>query len=245
VHKTEAQIYRPYYAAMLTWPSLALHSGGKYQPKNTKYISILLFLHMLLFDEITLFDDGTSHYTDFRLPGTSLQLWERFFTRQESDAYYQYLLTTSPWVQRERWMYDKMVLDPRLTAYYGGPNGHAWTPVLLQIKAKVEAACGVTFNRVLLNYYRDGNDSVAWHSDTLPAGGRHHAIASVTFGETRHFKVRHKYDKDMRQLDIPLTHGSFLLMGETMQEHYEHHVPKTAKKLGGRINLTFRISDAG
>jgi len=116
--------------------------------------------------------------------------------------------------------------------------------VLEEIRSCVEQACGISFNRVLLNYYRDGNDSVAWHSDTLPADGRHHAIASVTFGETRVFKVRHKLKKEMEPLSIPLTHGSFLLMGETMQDHYEHHVPKTSRKIGGRINLTFRISDS-
>ena len=118
-----------------------------------------------------------------------------------------------------------MVLDPRLTVYYGGPNGLEWTPVLLEIKEKVEAACGISFNRVLLNYYRDGNDSVAWHSDTLPADGKHHAIASVSFGETRIFKIRRKEGRE-GQLDLPLTHGSFLLMGETMQYHYEHHIAK-------------------
>jgi len=62
-------------------------------------------------------------------------------------------------------------------------------------------------------------------------------------GATRHFKVRHKTRSDQNTLDIPLTHGSFLLMGETMQDHYEHHIPKTAKKVGARINLTFRISE--
>jgi alkylated DNA repair dioxygenase AlkB len=197
---------------------------------------------MLLFEETTIFNEGKASYTNFPLPETSLQLWEQFFCKRESDTCYKHLLAATPWVQRLRRMYDKDVLDPRLTAYYGGPNGHPWTPELLGIKHKVEAQCGIQFNRVLLNYYRDGNDSVAWHSDTLPSDGRHHAIASVTFGETRHFKVRHRHSKDVPQLDIPLAHGSLLLMGETMQHHYEHHVPKTAKKLGGRINLTFRIS---
>ena len=139
-------------------------------------------------------------------------------------------------------MYDKIVLDPRLTAWYGGSNGLEWTEELLRVKAMVEEECHVAFNRVLLNYYRDGNDSVAWHSDTLPADGRHKAIASVTFGDTRVFKIRHKTRKDIGVLEIPLTHGSFLLMGETMQDQYEHHVPKTSRAVGPRINLTFRIS---
>jgi alkylated DNA repair dioxygenase AlkB len=132
---------------------------------------------------------------------------------------------------------------PAIAIPFGGVNGHEWNAGLITIKSKVEAECGILFDRVLLNYYRDGNDSVAWHSDTLPADGKHHPIASVTFGETRLFKVRHKSKKDIRQLDIPLTHGSFLLMGETMQDHYEPHVPKAARRVGARINLTFRISE--
>jgi alkylated DNA repair dioxygenase AlkB len=198
-----------------------------------------------LFTETELFDTGRKHRKDFDLPDAGLILWEQFFTKDESDRYYRTLLENSPWVQRKRAMYDKVVLDPRLTAYYGGPRGHAWTTMLLEIKARVEAQCAVEFNRVLLNYYRDGNDSVAWHSDTLPSDGLHHPIASVTFGETRVFKIRHKkYPADRSlQADIPLTHGSFLLMGEQMQYFYEHHVPKTTKPVGARINLTFRIAD--
>ncbi len=198
---------------------------------------------MNLFEDIAMFDEGRRRFKDFRLPDADLQLWEQFFTKADSDRYFKILLDTTPWQQRIRKMYDKMVPDPRLTAYYGGLNGLEWTADLMAIKAKVQDECGVLFDRVLLNYYRDGNDSVAWHSDTLPADGKHHPIASVTFGETRLFKVRHKSRMDVSRLAIALTHGSFLLMGETMQEHYEHHVPKTVRRVGARINLTFRISE--
>jgi alkylated DNA repair dioxygenase AlkB len=200
---------------------------------------------MQLFEEITLFDEGKCRFKDFALPDGRLQLWEQFFSRVQSDRYFQTLLAETPWAQHLRKMYDKTVPDPRLTAFYGGENGQPWTPELLEIKEQVEMKCGILFNRVLLNFYRDGNDSVSWHSDTLPAGGRHQAIASVTFGafgDTRLFKVRHKENRRMPPIDIPLTHGSFLLMGETMQYHYEHHVPKTSRKVGRRINLTFRIA---
>lgn len=199
---------------------------------------------MNLFDDTALFDEGKKRTTDFSLPDAELRLWEQFFSKTASDHYFKSLLTATPWQQRERKMYDKIVLDPRLTAFYGGANGYAWTAGLLEIRSRVEEACGINFDRVLLNYYRDGNDSVAWHSDTLPADGKHQHIASVTFGETRVFKVRHKFRKEVTQLDIPLTHGSFLLMGETMQDYYEHHVPKTSRKVGPRINLTFRISES-
>lgn len=207
---------------------------------------LFVFLYpMQLFDDCELFDEGTSRFVDFQLPNTELRLWEQFFPKAEADKYFKVLKETTPWQQRTRKMYDRVIPDPRLTAYYGGTKGFEWTTDLLDIKAKVEAACGVIFDRVLLNYYRDGNDSVSWHSDTLPADGRHHPIGSVTFGETRLFKVRPKDRTVTGQLDIPLTHGSFLLMGETMQDHYEHHIPKTSKKIGGRINLTFRISEPG
>jgi len=200
---------------------------------------------MNLFGDTELFDGGVKRYTDFHLPGSELRLWQHFFNKAEADHYFKVLLNSAPWQQRMRKMYDKMVADPRLTAYYGGEKGHAWTPLLLEIKRAVEMVTGITFDRVLLNLYRDGKDSVAWHSDTLPADGRHHAIASLTFGDTRVFKVRPKFGKAVPGLDIPLTHGSLLLMGETMQDLYEHHVPKTARDIGPRINLTFRIAESG
>lgn len=140
-------------------------------------------------------------------------------------------------------MYDKIVPDPRLTAWYGKNGTNDWTPELTAIKSRVEAVAGIQFDGVLLNYYRDGNDSVSWHSDNLPASGSATPIASVTFGEKRVFKVRHKTRKDIPQLTIPLTHGSLLLMGQDMQLHYEHHIPKTKMKVGPRINLTFRITE--
>jgi len=199
---------------------------------------------MQLFEDVALFDEGKKRFQDFPLPDARLQLWEQFFTKTDADQFFRSLRDHTPWQQRLRKMYDKTLLDPRLTAFYGGANGYEWTEELIAIKIKVEAECGIAFDRVLLNYYRDGSDSVAWHSDTLPADGKHHPIASITYGETRLFKVRHKSNKDFSQLSIPLTHGSLLLMSETMQEHYEHHVPKTARKVGGRINLTFRISES-
>ncbi|MFT3704816.1 MAG: alpha-ketoglutarate-dependent dioxygenase AlkB [Agriterribacter sp.] len=203
---------------------------------------------MQLFDDISLFDEGTKRFTDFALPGDDLRLWEQFFPKRVSDHYFQKLLLETPWQQRLRKMYDKMLPDPRLTACYGGKSGLEWTTELLDIKRLVEAACQISFDHVLLNYYRDGNDSVAWHSDTMSADGKHHPIASVTFGATRIFKIRCKIHGDLSsgaQWNIPLTHGSFLLMGDHMQKYYEHHVPKTSRKVGPRINLTFRIAEPG
>ncbi|WP_207632677.1 alpha-ketoglutarate-dependent dioxygenase AlkB family protein [Foetidibacter luteolus] len=210
--------------------------------KTLIYLVFPTFENMNLFGDTELFDCGRKNFKDFRLPQADLRLWEQFFHKEESDYYYSVFKTSTPWQQRIRKMYDRILPDPRLTAYYGGVDGLAWTKPLLIIKDRVEQVCGMRFNRVLLNYYRDNNDSVAWHSDTLPQDGVHHPIASVSFGETRIFKVRNKLNKSASRIDIALTHGSFLLMGDGMQDHYEHHVPKTARKLNGRINLTFRTS---
>lgn len=195
-----------------------------------------------LFDETDLFDDGKKRFIDLSLPGAEIKLWEQFFPRSDTDRYYRTFLSETPWAQYRRKMYEKVVPDPRLTAWYGKDGTNEWTTELLEIKSKVEAVAGVTFDGVLLNYYRDGSDSVSWHSDNLPTDGKGTPIASVTFGETRIFKVRHKTRKDVKQLQVPLTHGSLLLMGETMQLNYEHHIAKTSRKIGPRINLTFRIT---
>jgi len=96
------------------------------------------------------------------------------------------------------------------------------------------------FNSVLLNLYRNGKDGVGWHSDRTENFGKNQVIASVSFGETRPFRLRHKTRKDIPTVEIPLTHGTLLLMAGTTQTHWEHHIPKTAKDILPRINLTFR-----
>ena len=105
-----------------------------------------------------------------------------------------------------------------------------------------QAAClrsNVNFNSVLLNYYRDGKDSVSWHQDNEPELGPKPIIASITFGATRTFKFRHINDKET--IDLPLTNGSLVIMKGDTQKYWEHSIPKTTKEIGPRINLTFRI----
>ena len=104
----------------------------------------------------------------------------------------------------------------------------------------METASAARYNSVLLNLYRDGNDSVSWHRDNEKEFGLNPVIASVTFGETRPFQIRHKFRKDVKKLEIPLTHGSLLVMGGPMQHYWEHQIPKTSKQILPRINLTFR-----
>ncbi|MEO5890930.1 MAG: alpha-ketoglutarate-dependent dioxygenase AlkB [Ferruginibacter sp.] len=197
---------------------------------------------LTLFDEPQLFDAGKKSITRFDIPDAKLILWEQFFEKAESDKLYETHLEQTPWQQRERKMYDRMVPDPRLTAWYGAQENNNWTPELIMIKEKVEAVSDISFDSVLLNLYRDGRDSVSWHSDKKPSSGSNPPIASVSFGATRPFRLRHKFDKDIKGLEIPLTHGSFLLMAGAMQDFWEHHIPKTGKIIAPRINLTFRIT---
>ncbi|MFV5703083.1 alpha-ketoglutarate-dependent dioxygenase AlkB family protein [Flavobacterium sp. XS2P12] len=108
------------------------------------------------------------------------------------------------------------------------------------MRERVEKETQLKFNCVLLNLYRNGKDGVAWHSDREQNFGKDAIIASVSFGETRMFRLRHKFRKEIPQMEIPLYHGSLLVMAGTTQSFWQHQVPKTAKEILPRINLTFR-----
>jgi alkylated DNA repair dioxygenase AlkB len=108
------------------------------------------------------------------------------------------------------------------------------------IKSKIEQIAQISFNSVLINLYRDGKDSVSWHSDDEPELGENPIIASVSFGATRRFSLRHKHLKN-HKIDIDLASGSFLLMQGETQHFWQHQIAKTAKEIQPRINLTFRI----
>ena len=108
------------------------------------------------------------------------------------------------------------------------------------IKELVEPLAGIKFNSVLLNYYRDGNDSVAWHSDKESIMGSQPVIASVSFGQVRSFDIRKKSDHS-EKYSVRLEHGSFCLMKAGLQEAFEHRIAKSVKPMKARINLTFRL----
>jgi alkylated DNA repair dioxygenase AlkB len=151
------------------------------------------------------------------------------------------------WRQEIATIMGRRVPIPRLTAWHG-ETGYvysgiamepaAWTPPLLELKRCAEAHAGRPFNSVLLNLYRDGRDSVGWHADNEPGLGRNPVIASLSLGATRRFQLKHR-QRDER-IAIDLAHGSCLVMAGATQHHWLHQVPKTARAVGPRINLTFR-----
>lgn len=202
---------------------------------------------MTLFSDTELFATGLKGKKIFDLPDAELILIDNFFTKEESDRFYEKILHQTKWREYEMEMYDKIVTAPRMISWYedkdnigADQNGPDWTYDLLTIRGRVERETQLEFNSLLLNLYRNGNDGVAWHSDKEHNSGPNPIIASVTFGETRMFRLRHKFRKDVPQVEIPLHHGSFLLMAGTTNSFWQHQVPKTAKNVLPRINLTFR-----
>lgn len=177
-------------------------------------------------------------------------LYRNFFDKNESDLIFSDLYNTTDWKQEVTKLFGKQVNLPRLTAWYGDTGKSycyskirmepiLWTPTLIKIKSKIEDLINTQFNSVLLNLYRDGKDSVAWHSDDEPELGENPVIASVSFGATRRFMFRNKIQKELKY-EIDLTHGSFLLMMGATQHCWQHQIPKTNRLMQPRINLTFR-----
>lgn len=147
-------------------------------------------------------------------------------------------------------IFGKAVMQPRFTACYGDPHttytysgrtmyAHYWTPPLMKIKKMIEPMAGHSFNFVLLNWYRDGSDSMGWHADNESELGQNPLIASVNLGASRRFILRQNRDHKVK-IEFNLGHGSALIMAGATQHHWQHAVPKTKQKKGSRVNLTFR-----
>jgi alkylated DNA repair dioxygenase AlkB len=115
-----------------------------------------------------------------------------------------------------------------------------WSEPLLKIKSKIELLTDTEFNAVLLNLYRDGSDSMGWHSDDEKEIVTGSAIGSVSFGTTRRLMFRRRDDRKIK-IDLELAQGDFLVMRGETQKFWQHQIPKTTKKIGARINLTFRV----
>lgn len=170
-------------------------------------------------------------------------LYQPFFSKETSDKYFTALVDECAWEQKPG-IFGYM--QPRLIASYGdtgvvyrysGTTNIAlpWTQTLLAIKEQIEDVYG-HYNYCLANRYRHGSDSMGWHADDEPEMGN--VIASVSLGATRKFRIRHNQTRQTQT--FLLEHGSLLIMAGTMQQFWQHEVPKTKRPVGERINLTFR-----
>jgi alkylated DNA repair dioxygenase AlkB len=173
-----------------------------------------------------------------------------FLDKEKANRYLEVFNTKIEWKQESMNMYGKQLLFPRLTAWYGDSDKpytfsgitlqpKSWTQELLEIKSMIEPICEVKFNSVLLNLYRNGNDSISWHTDAEKELGKNPLIASVNFGAERKFQIKHNETNEKHE--IILKHGSLLIMKGELQHFWKHQVPKQKDILKERVNLTFRV----
>lgn len=185
------------------------------------------------------------------LPDATIIYYPHFFDKTEADRLLSQLKNEIPWQQDDIKVFGKVYPQPRLTALFGNEGKsysysnikmqpHPWNPLLQKIKLKVESVADTNFTTVLLNLYRDGKDSNGWHADNEKELGINPVIASVSFGSERIFQLKHNSVPGLKQ-NIVLEHGSLLLMKGTTQHFWKHQIPKTAKPIDTRINLTFRV----
>lgn len=186
------------------------------------------------------------------------QYVDSFLAQREADSLLTALWQDVCWSRQEIVLFGKKVMQPRLVAWYGDAGTAytysglrqeplPWYPPLARLRRKLEQHSGQLFNSVLANAYRDGSDSMGWHSDNEPELGPEPLIASISLGAPRAFLVRprKKPAQGNRTSDrvIP-AHGSLLLMTGICQQVYQHSVPKTRRPVGLRINLTYRLVNA-
>jgi len=177
-------------------------------------------------------------------------LYEDLLAETDYLYYFKQLESEIIWKQEGMKMYGKHINFPRLTAWYG-EEGKVYkysglvnipmpfTSLLMKIKGAVESKTGERFNSALLNLYRSERDSMGWHSDDELELGTNATIASVSFGETRLFQLKHKRLKNTTH-NFLLPNNSLLLMKGATQHNWLHQIPKGAKPCKPRINITFR-----
>jgi alkylated DNA repair dioxygenase AlkB len=155
-----------------------------------------------------------------------------------SDTLFEQVLRTRDWGQRTRWMYERRVLEPRLTSHWRANSGEPLEPPPLEeMRLLLSARYGVVFDSVGFNLYRDGHDSVAWHSDKILKEIVDPVIALVSLGEPRRFLIRPKAGGSSRT--FLLGRGDLLVTGGKTQRSHQHCVPKVTRA-GARISLAFR-----
>lgn len=184
------------------------------------------------------------------LPDSDVLLQPGWLDSHDATAAMQALREELPWARHRIQMFGREVLTPRLCAWVGDPDASytysrthfvplPWTPALRSLRERLQREGIGRFNSVLANRYRDGSDSMGWHSDDEGELGPQPVIASISLGATRRFRLRHRTDPSQR-VELMLEHGSLLLMRGATQANYRHDLPKTARPVGERINLTFR-----
>ncbi|PKV14360.1 alpha-ketoglutarate-dependent dioxygenase AlkB [Xanthomonas prunicola] len=189
------------------------------------------------------------------LPHARIHWCRGWLQAADADALMQALLDQVQWEVHRIRMFGRVVDSPRLSSWIGDPDAsyrysgtqfapQPWLEVLQPVRARLQDETGCPFNSVLVNRYRSGADAMGWHSDDEPELGAQPMIASLSLGAARRFAFRHCNDAALKQT-LELGHGDLLLMAGETQQHYKHALPRTARPVGERINLTFRQIAAG
>ena len=188
--------------------------------------------------------------TRLQLPGAEIDFDAHWLSREEANALLVALLGTVPWEIHRIRLFGREVDSPRLSCWIGDPQARyrysgalfaprPWPACLLPVRERLARQLDVDFNSVLANRYRSGRDAMGWHSDNEPELGEQPVIASLSLGASRRFRLKgRRPGAPGLQLDLP--HGSLLVMRGDTQTHYRHALPRTAKPVDERINLTFR-----
>ena len=206
----------------------------------------------------SLFDNepDTPTRQTFALGDSEIQYVANAFTAREADRLLQSLLDAIPWRTATLTIAGQKRPLPRLQCWmadqgrsysYSGLklSPHPWNPDVLRIKARLEQLCEHSFNSVLLNYYRDGSDSVSWHADDETELGPNPIVASVSLGAERTLEFKPKFNLTTPKKQIVLGNGSILIMGKTIQNNWLHKLPKISETIDPRISLTFRNHQSG
>jgi alkylated DNA repair dioxygenase AlkB len=157
----------------------------------------------------------------------------------DHEALFDELRAHAPWQQRTRRMWDDDVVEPRLVAVWG--TGEALPPSLEELRAVLSTRYDVVFDSCLVNLYRDGDDAVAWHADTVRKRMRDPLVATVSLGQRRRFLLRPAAGGPVAREYAP-GEGDLLVMGGSCQHDWHHTVPRERRVSGARMSITLRHS---
>lgn len=184
------------------------------------------------------------------LPGADVAFDPHWLAGDAAAALFDALRGTVPWEVHRIRLFGRTVDSPRLSCWIGDPGAaytysgtrfvpRPWPAPLLPVRERLRRELGVDFNSVLANLYRDGRDAMGWHADAEAELGPEPVIASLSLGATRRFALKAR-DDPTRKLVLELPAGALLVMSGMTQRRYRHALPRTARPVGPRINLTFR-----
>jgi alkylated DNA repair dioxygenase AlkB len=184
------------------------------------------------------------------LPDADVHFYPNWLKSGLADSLMKTLRENIAWECHRIKIFGREVDSPRLSCWIGDAEAsyvyshtrfepRAWLPELQVLRQRLQNELACQFNSVLANLYRDGNDSMGWHSDDEPELGPQPVIASISLGETRRFSFKARTE-NAKAVHLELSHGSLLLMRGETQKNYRHALAKTSKSMGERINLTYR-----